>query len=29
MELYNNADEFKVIESQTDESETIEFGILT
>ena len=27
MELYNNADEFKVTESQTDESETIEFGI--
>ena len=27
MELYNNADEFKVTESQTDESETIEFVI--
>ena len=27
MELYNNVDEFKVTESQTDESETIEFGI--
>ena len=27
MEFYNNADEFEVTESQTDESETIEFGI--